>query len=92
MYEDEWRLTVKLRSRRLLKDYVRHLGWSGRRLAREAGLKPAIVGHLLNGERHTCSPKTAHAIEDALGCPRGLLFEASVSTVSRSNGQLVATR
>lgn len=80
---------MKLRSRRLLRDYVNHLGWSGRRLAKEAGLGPAIVGHLLKGERSTCSPRTARRIEEALGCPRGLLFEESVSTVSRSNGQLV---
>jgi transcriptional regulator with XRE-family HTH domain len=79
-----WRLHVKLKSRRLLADYVKHMGWTGRRLAREAGLGHAIVAHLLNGTRNTCSPATAKAIEEALGCPRNLLFEPSVSSVSAS--------
>lgn len=87
MHEDQWRLNVTLRSKRLLKDYVKHLGWSGRKLAKEAGLGHAIVAHLLRGTRKTCSARTANAIEDALGCPRGLLFEVSVSTVSESNGR-----
>lgn len=76
-----WRLNVKLRSRRLLQDYVKHLGLSGREVAKRAGLGHAIVAHLLNGTRTTCTPATARAIEEALGCPRGLLFEESVSTV-----------
>lgn len=81
-----WRLNVKLRSRRLLTDYVKHMGWTGRQLAREAGLGHAIVAHLLSGERTTCSPATAKSIEEALGCPRHLLFEETVSSVSPSNG------
>lgn len=83
---DIWRLNVKLKSRRLLADYTKHMQWSGRRLAREAGLGHAIVLHLLSGERTNCSPETARKIEEALGCPSGLLFEVSASSVSRSNG------
>jgi DNA-binding Xre family transcriptional regulator len=86
-HEDLWRLNVKLKSRRLLNDYLRHMGWSQRRLAREAGLKHAIVNHLCNGERSTCRAATARAIEEALSCPPGLLFEVVVSAVSPSNGQ-----
>lgn len=82
-----WRLHVELKSRRLLADYVKHMGWSGRKLAREAGLGHAIVAHLLSGERKRCSPATARKIEEALGCPRNLLFEPSVSSVSGSNGR-----
>lgn len=76
-----WRLHVKLRSRRLLQDYVRHLGLSGREVAKRAGLGHAIVAHLLNGTRTSCNTATAAAIEEALGCPRGLLFEETVSVV-----------
>jgi len=72
---------LKLRSRRLLNEYLEHLGWSQRRLAREAGLKHAIVNHLCNGTRSTCRPSTARALEEALGCPSGLLFEVEVSVV-----------
>ena len=86
MQENLWRLNVKLRSRRLLNDYVKHMDWSGRRLAREAHLGHAIVAHLMSGARTTCSPATAKAIEEALGCPRHLLFEQTVSSVSASNG------
>jgi hypothetical protein len=87
MSEPIWRIHVELRSRRLLNDYVKHMGWSGRRLAKEANLGHAIVAHLLKGTRRTCSPATARAIEEALGCPRNLLFSTSASTVSQSNGR-----
>lgn len=87
MDDEIWRIYVELRSRRLLNDYVKHLGWSGRKLAAEAGLGHAIVAHLLKGTRKSCSAKTAHAIEDALGCPRGLIFRTIVSSVSSSNGR-----
>lgn len=89
MADEVWRINVELKSRRLLTDYVKHMGWSGRRLAEEAGLGHAIVAHLLKGTRKTCSPKTANAIEDALRCPRGLLFRTQVSSVSSSNGREV---
>ena len=88
MQEQIWRLNVELKSRRLLADYVKHMQWSGRRLAREAGLGHAITAHLLNGTRKTCTPDTARKIEEALGCPRGLLFVTTASTVSPSNGRV----
>lgn len=89
MDDELWRIYMELRSRRLLNDYVKHMGWSGRQLAKEAGLGHAIVAHLLKGTRTTCSKKTADAIEDALGCPRHLLFSSQVSSVSSSNGRPV---
>lgn len=89
MADEVWRIYVELRDRRLLTTYLRHMGWSGRELARRAGLGHAIVAHLLKGTRSTCSANTAHAIEDALGCPRGLLFRDIVSNVSSSNGREV---
>jgi hypothetical protein len=100
MEEDMWRLRVKLRSRRLLRDYVKHMNLSVRQLSKRAtaasladggpAVGPAIVGHLLSGKRKTCNPATARAIEEGLGCPPGLLFEASVSVVGRNTRQAVA--
>lgn len=86
----EWRLNVRLKDRHLLADYIGPTGLniSGRELARRAGLKQAIVGHLIGGRRQTCSKATAVAIERALGCPPGLLFVESVSVV-RADGRQV---
>ncbi len=79
---------MKLKSRQLLADYIGPSGLniSGAELARRAGLKPAIVGHLISGRRVSCSKKTAVAIEGALKCPTGLLFAESVSVV-RADGK-----
>lgn len=66
---------MQVRDRQMLVRYVELLGLSGRALARLAGLSPAVVNHLLSGRRSTCSARTAHAVEAALGCPPGLLFE-----------------
>jgi|GEM_PF-1383075 hypothetical protein len=82
---DAWRLIVRLKSRRALREYVTFHGLTGRGLARKAGLKPAIVGHLLREGptgRNSCSLATARAIEEALGCPPGFLFEPSMSRVA----------
>lgn len=86
MEYDPWRITVKLRSRRALNEYADFHNLSGRALARKAGLGPAIVGHLMSGRRNSCNLKTAKAIEEALGCPPGFLFEPSLSTVA-DNGR-----
>ncbi len=75
---------MRLKSRRSLNEYVSFHKLSGRGLARKAGLKPAIVGHLLSGRRSTCSLATARAIEEALGCPPGFLFEPTMSRVADS--------
>ena len=67
---------MRLKDRQLLAKYIGPggLNMSGRQLAKNAGLKPAIVGHLLSGRRATCSKATAEAIERALEAPTGLLF------------------
>lgn len=85
--QHDWRLIVKLRSRRALLEFMQYQGLSGRALARKAGLSPAIVGHLARDShsksaRRTCSIKTARAIEEALGCPPGFLFEADMCSVA----------
>lgn len=84
----EWRLHVRLKDRELLNRYIGKQGLriSGRELARRANVSPAIVNHLRSGERTTCSKRVAVAIEEALGCPPGLLFVESVSTV-RADGR-----
>ena len=66
---------MRLRSRTVLADYIVLLGVSERALARRAGLSHSTVNHLVLGRRDTCSEATARAIEQALRCPPGLLFE-----------------
>lgn len=96
MQVDPWRLTVRLKSRRALVEYVEFHKLSGRALARKAdaiakkkdkkaSVGPGIVGHLLRGGptgRDSCSLTTAKAIEEALGVPPGFLFEPSLSPVA----------
>jgi hypothetical protein len=100
MQPDPWRLVVRLKSRRALVEYAEFHKLSGRALARKAdaiakkkdknrGVGPGIVGHLMSGRRTSCSLATAQAIEEALGCPTGFLFEPSLSSVSYSSGQKV---
>lgn len=82
-YRDTWRLTVRLRSHRALVEYMQfHRIGSAYELARHAGLKPGVVGHLVARRRVTCSLKTARAIEEALRCPPGFLFEPRMSQVA----------
>lgn len=79
---------MRLKDPDLLRRYIGQNGLniSGRELARRAGLKPAIVGHLLGGRRTTCSKRTAVRIEEALGCPSGLLFDETAFAV-RADGK-----
>ena len=44
------------------------------RPGRTKPLHPSLVGHLRSGNRKTCSPSTAKAIEKALNAPPGSLF------------------
>lgn len=88
---DPWRLTVKLKSRKALLDYMAfHKIPSAYELARRSGLKVGIVGHLVSGRRTSCNPATARAIEDAMQCPPGFLFEAKMSQVVTDRRQTIA--
>jgi len=81
---------VRLKSQQVLWDYMEFNGIkSAYELARKAGLGVGIVGHLVavRPRRETCSAKTAHAIEKALGCPPGFLFEAKVSPIDSKQRQ-----
>ncbi|HEY0168450.1 MAG TPA: helix-turn-helix transcriptional regulator [Jatrophihabitans sp.] len=67
---------MQLRSRDALIICLEATGMSERQLARVAGLGHATVNHLVTGRRTRCSPATARAIETALGCGEGTLFES----------------
>lgn len=83
MQTDQWRLTVKLKSHRALKEFMDYKGFkTSYALAAAAGLKPGVVGHLVAERRNSCSLKTAKAIEAALGCPSGFLFDLKMSQVA----------
>lgn len=66
---------MQLRSREALILCLEATGMSERQLARVAGLGHATVNHLVTGRRTRCSLATAIAIETALGCGKGTLFD-----------------
>ena len=70
---------MQIRDRVALRAYLRLLGVSEREFAERAGVGHATVNHLLSGRRQACTRRTAVAIEEALGCPPGLFFEARQS-------------
>lgn len=79
---DEWRLYVRLRSLKALREFMAFHGIrSGYALAQKAGILPGTVNHLLSGRRTACSLAAARAIEEALGCPVGFLLEARMSHI-----------
>lgn len=83
MIRTEWRLDMRLRSPQMLHQYMEYKHVNVRQLAKLAGVSRATIGHLHSGERDGARPSTARAIEEALQCPPGLLFEARASKVSR---------
>ena len=88
---DGYRVSVRLKSRRVLQEYMRHRRLNtGYALAKEAGLKQGVVGHLVKGRRDSCSLSTALSIEDALDVPRGTLFLVSEYRVPEYGAQRVA--
>lgn len=79
----ERRLFVKVH-RQALRQHMAYRGLTVRGLAAKTikpRLSPSTVGHLASGERTTCSPETARAIERALDVPPGTLFEPTVCNV-----------
>lgn len=83
MINTEWRLDMRLKSPDMLRQYMEFKRMKVRDLAKAAGISRATVGHLHSGSRSTAKPETARAIEEALGCPPGLLFVATSSKVRR---------
>lgn len=80
---DQWRLTVKLRSHRALREYMEfHHIPTAYALAKRADILPGTAGHLVSGRRSTCSLRTARRIEEALSCPPGFLFVPEMPKVA----------
>lgn len=79
---------MRLKSHQALMQYMDfHRIGTSYELARRAGLKPGVVGHLVARRRTSCSLKTARALEEALQCPPGFLFEARMSPVADTQQQ-----
>lgn len=74
---------MRLKSPEMLRQYMEFKRMKVRDLAKAAAVSRATIGHLHSGARDTAKPSTARAVEEALGCPPGLLFEARSSKVSR---------
>lgn len=74
---------MRLKSPEMLQQYMDFKRMKVRDLAKAAGVSRSTIGHLHSGARDTAKPATARSIEEALGCPPGLLFEARASNVSR---------
>lgn len=98
MYQEEVRFWVRLISSDALAQYMQHRSETVRSLAAQVDLltakeaarrggrgtsSRAVIGHLRSGNRNTCQPATAKAIEKCLGAPSGSLFVPQVSRVSR---------
>ncbi len=78
-------IMVRLRSRDALQDYMTFYKIkTGYALAKKAGILPGTANFLVLGHRDTCSTRTARAIETALACPPGFLFEGRASKIATS--------
>lgn len=79
---------MRLISKDALNAYVDARGLSNRKLAVKAGSEShrSTISHLRSGQRSTCGPKLAGAIEKALGAPSGSLFLVELANAN------VATR
>lgn len=75
---------MRLISRQALRQYMEFRGETNASLGTKAKLCKSTVGHLRGGQRDTCSPKTARAIEKALNAPPGSLFLAELPHTTRS--------
>lgn len=98
----EVRFWVRLISSEALAQYMQHRGFTVRSLAAvvdadtrkhaakgdgAATSSRTIIGLLRSGNRSTCQPYTARAIERCLGAPGGSLFVPQVSSVLPATGR-----
>lgn len=83
MKREERRFDVRLISADALARYMKYRDLSVRELALKVGCSRATVGHLRSGHRDYVRPEWAKRMEDALEAPRGSLFVAEVSSVTR---------
>jgi hypothetical protein len=78
---------MRLISADALNAYVEARNLSNRTLAVKAGSPSyrSTISHLRSGQRTTCGPKIAGAIERALGAPAGSLFLIELATAQMAN-------
>lgn len=79
---------MRLRSPKLLLDYMHANDFTQARLARYAGCSRQFIHLLIKGERTTCTVEVGRRIEEALRVLPETLFVPSVSSETR---QAVAT-
>jgi hypothetical protein len=86
-------IMVRLRSRDALREYMTFYKIkTGYALAKKAGILPGTANFLVQGHRDTCSSRTARAIESALACPPGFLFETSAAGAAPSSHSAAGDR
>lgn len=79
---------MRLASSDTLRALMKQKGFSHRRLARYCGLAgPGMIDHLVSGRRHSCTPKLAERIAEALDVPLSVLFVPSVPSNTGSHGK-----
>lgn len=88
---ETWRLEVRLRSREALVGLMAVHGLSVRGLAARCDPKKpdrhrSAIGHLVSGERETCSATLAAAIQKVVGSPKAPLFDGEMYRVTQDNG------
>lgn len=74
---------MRLRSAKLLADYMAANDFTQARLARYAGCSRQFIHLLLKGERSTCTVEIGRRIEEAVRVLPGTLFEPSESPHGR---------
>lgn len=81
---------MRLISADALNAYIDARQLSNRTLAVKAGSPSyrSTISHLRSGQRTTCGPKIAGAIEKALGAPAGSLFLVEVATANVANSRI----
>lgn len=90
MERSPWRFDVQVKDRKILEHFIEFRGYSYRQLAEKvsataktSGPSKATIGHLVSGHVKTTKKEWAMALETVLDVPRGSLFEATVSRVSK---------
>lgn len=79
----ERRLDVRLISAAALAQYMTYREMSVRELATRVGCSHSTIGHLRSGKRSYIDKDWAKKIEKVLDAPRGSLFMAELSSVTR---------
>ena len=79
---------MRLASSDTLRALMAQKGVSHRRLARYCGLAgPGMIDHLVSGRRHSCTPKLAERIAEALDVPLSVLFVPSLPSAGSTSAK-----